>query len=82
MSRRPGFLRMVSDILPAGAKAILGVDSPLNLQKINSDLVEVMIEGGVPQHFRRIGDGGLRHERGEKKHANNCIFHSRIVASN
>jgi hypothetical protein len=84
MSHRLGFLSVVRDILPAGAKAILGVDPLLNLQEINSDLVEVMIDGGVPQHFRNgcMSGGGLRNQRCEKKRANDCIFHSRIMASN
>jgi hypothetical protein len=62
MSHGLGFLSMVSDILPAGAKAILGVDPPLKLQEINSDLVEVMIDGGVLQHFPNgcMSSGGLR----------------------
>jgi hypothetical protein len=74
---------VISDILAAGAKTILRVDPPLNLQEINLDPVEVMIDGGVPQHLPngRMRGGGLRHQRWEKKQAKCCIFHSGIVAS-
>jgi hypothetical protein len=81
MNRRLGLVSMVIGMLPAGAKAILGVDPSLNFQEINSDLVEVMIDGGVPQHFR-TGGGRLGHERRENKPANDCVFHSRRMASN
>ena len=68
----------------AGAGVLLAVDLPLKLPAINPDLVEVMIDGGVPQHFPDgcMSGGGLRHQRCKKKRANNCIFHWRIIASN
>jgi hypothetical protein len=68
-------------ILSANASAVLGVDAPLDLQKINPHLLEIVIDGCVLQHGPNGGMSGRWgcDEHDEKKRANDWMFHSDMM---